>query len=81
MTTEKSGQAAPSSKKELRKAVGYENSTPICGTCVHYKKPAFVMFNSRPVQLGKHGCTKHKFGVSQLGCCDHWQGRNGEVAA
>jgi hypothetical protein len=64
--------------KAAMKAAGYDDSVPRCETCTSYGRRQIRLFNSLPVFFPTR-CLHHLVRVSPMGCCDSWQGKDGDV--
>lgn len=67
-------------KKKIQAGIGYEEDTPRCGNCVHFRVRHFVLANSAP-RMVDHRCMQHAFKAHPLACCDTWTGRDGAQPA
>ena len=55
----------------------YEGDAPRCESCKAFRKAGTILINSLPTPV-KAKCMKHGFLVKAQGCCDSWQGIEGD---
>ena len=57
--------------------VNYEEDAPRCASCKSFRKAGTILVNSLPTPV-KDKCMKHGFLAKAQGCCDSWQGVEGD---
>jgi hypothetical protein len=63
---------------KLKSQWNYERSVPRCEICTNYRKPGWVLVRDSLTRGTPPRCNLGGFEVKPAGCCDKWQGVNGQ---
>jgi len=62
----------------IKAAINYDPDVPRCDSCTSFRQAGTHLVNSIP-RFHHARCVKHGFQPKACGCCDTWQGRDGDT--